>query len=105
MQIIKTKFTGLIFYKRDTFRDKRGYFRELFIEKDLKKKFVFDYYSLSKKNVLRGLHMQKKFQQGKYISVVKGKILDVVDVNELGDVMISQLSELFKNKKDRKSVV
>ena len=29
-------------------------------------------------NVLRGLHMQKKFQQGKYVSVIKGKILDVV---------------------------
>ena len=32
----------------------------------------------SKRNVLRGLHMQMKFQQGKYISVLKGKILDVV---------------------------
>ena len=34
--------------------------------------------SKSKKNVLRGLHMQKKNQQGKYISCLKGKILDVV---------------------------
>mgnify|MGYP000441893370 FL=1 len=77
MQIIKTKFTGLIFYKRETFRDKRGYFRELFIEKDLKKKFVFDYYSLSKKNVLRGIHLQLKKPQGKLITVLSGKIFDV----------------------------
>ena len=30
------------------------------------------------KNVLRGLHLQTKFSQGKYISVVKGEIFDVV---------------------------
>jgi len=77
LQIIKTKFTGLIFYKRETFRDKRGYFRELFIEKDLKKKFIFDYYSLSKKNVLRGIHLQLKKPQGKLITVLSGKIFDV----------------------------
>ena len=34
--------------------------------------------SKSKKNVLRGLHLQKKFGQDKFISVVKGKIFDVV---------------------------
>ena len=33
--------------------------------------------SKSKKNVLRGMHIQKKNQQGKYVSVIKGKILDV----------------------------
>ena len=31
-----------------------------------------------KKNVLRGLHLQTKFQQGKFVSVIKGKIFDVV---------------------------
>ena len=41
-------------------------------------KFKFQIISKSKKNVLRGLHMQKKNQQGKYLSVIKGKILDVV---------------------------
>ena len=34
--------------------------------------------SKSKKNVLRGMHLQTKNQQEKFISVVKGKILDVV---------------------------
>ena len=34
--------------------------------------------SVSKKNVIRGLHYQKKKNQGKFISVIKGKILDVV---------------------------
>ena len=57
---------------------KEGFFREIAIKKLIKKKFVFDVSSKSKRNVLRGLHMQMKFQQGKYISVLKGKILDVV---------------------------
>ena len=78
MQIIKTKFSGLIFYKRKTFKDNRGYFRELFLEKVLKKSFKFDYYSSSKKNVLRGIHLQLKKPQGKLITVISGKIFDVV---------------------------
>ncbi len=76
MPIIKTNFSGLIIYKRKTFIDKRGYFRELFLEKVLKKKFKFDYYSLSKKNVLRGMHLQLKKPQGKLITVLSGKIFD-----------------------------
>tara|TARA_B100001057_G_C22586213_1_gene847159 strand:- start:182 stop:700 length:519 start_codon:yes stop_codon:yes gene_type:complete len=78
MKIIKTKFKNLLVFKSKNFYDNRGYFRELAIEKIIKKKLIFTVVSKSKKNVLRGLHMQKKFQQGKYISCLKGKILDVV---------------------------
>ena len=78
MKIIKTKFKELIIYESKNFIDNRGYFRELTIEKIIKKKLVFTVVSKSKKNVLRGLHMQKNNMQGKYLSVVKGKILDVV---------------------------
>ncbi len=78
MKIKKTIFKNLLVFKSKNFYDKRGLFRELSLEKVIKEKFVFTVVSKSKKNVLRGLHMQKKFQQGKYISVLKGKILDVV---------------------------
>ncbi len=78
MKITKTKFKNLLIYKGINFLDKRGEFRELIIQKKLKKKILFTVYSKSKKNVLRGLHMQKKRMQGKFISVIKGKILDVV---------------------------
>ena len=77
MQLIKTKFKGLIIYKRSSYNDSRGYFRELFLEKVIKKKFVFDYFSLSKKNVLRGLHLQSQKPQGKLITVLSGKIFDI----------------------------
>ena len=78
MKIKQTKFKDLLVFSSKNFHDKRGFFRELAIQKLIKKKLVFTVVSKSKKNVLRGLHMQKKNKQGKYISVIKGKILDVV---------------------------
>ena len=78
MKVIKTNFKGLVIIKSKNIIDKRGYFREVFVEKYIKNKLIFTIVSKSKKNVLRGLHMQKIHPQGKYVSVVKGKILDVV---------------------------
>ena len=78
MKILKTKFKNLLVFKSKNFFDNRGHFRELALEKKIKKKLIFTVMSKSNKNVLRGLHMQKKFKQGKYISCLKGEILDVV---------------------------
>ena len=78
MKILKTKFKNLLVFKSKNFFDNRGYFRELALEKKIKKKLIFTVMSKSKKNVLRGLHMQKRLKQGKYISCLKGEILDVV---------------------------
>lgn len=78
MKIYKTKFKDLKIIQSKTYFDKRGEFKEVFKENLLKKKFVFTCYSKSKKNVLRGLHLQTQRPQAKYISVLKGKILDVV---------------------------
>jgi len=77
MKIIKTKIKDLLIIKKDTFKDKRGFLRELFKEKIIKKKFVFEVLSKSNKNVIRGLHLQKSYSQGKYVTVLKGKIFDV----------------------------
>ena len=73
----KTKFKNLIILKGLKHQDKRGYLRELVLEKLIKKKFKFQILSVSKKNVLRGLHFQIKKPQGKLISVLKGEIFDV----------------------------
>ena len=78
LKIKKNKFKGLLFIERKLYKDKRGYLRELLVQKQIKKKFKFHIVSKSKKNVLRGLHFQFKKPQGKYISVVKGKIYDVI---------------------------
>ena len=79
MKIISTKFSGLKIIQSKSYRDSRGFFKEDFKKKFFKdKKFVFGCTSSSKKNVLRGLHLQTKFPQGKYVSVLKGSIIDVV---------------------------
>ena len=89
MKIINTKFAGLKVIQNFTFPDKRGYFRELISEKEIKKKFLFNVMSFSKKNVLRGMHLQTKNAQGKYVSVIKGEIFDVV-------VDLRKNSKMFK---------
>jgi dTDP-4-dehydrorhamnose 3,5-epimerase len=78
MKIIKTKIKDLILLKTDVHKDNRGFFKEVEKNRILKKKFVFDCFSYSKKNTLRGLHLQTNKSQAKIITVVQGKILDVV---------------------------
>ena len=78
MIIKKTKFKDLLIIKQKNNFDNRGNLRETFNKKVLKKEFIFEYCTTSKKNVLRGFHFQTKFKQSKYVNVVKGKILDVV---------------------------
>ena len=78
MKIIKTKIKGLVLLKSKIFKDKRGFFKEVEKKNILKKNFIFDCFSYSKKNTLRGLHLQTKKSQAKIITVVYGSILDVV---------------------------
>ena len=78
MKLIKTKIKDLLIIKTDIYKDHRGFFKEIEKFKILKKKFIFDCLSFSKKNTLRGLHLQKKKPQAKIITVAQGKILDVV---------------------------
>ena len=78
MKIIKTKIKDLVLLKTNIYKDNRGFFKEVEKNKILKKKFIFDCFSYSKKNTLRGLHLQTNKSQAKIITVVQGKILDVV---------------------------
>ena len=79
MRFHKTKFKGLEVIEGKIFYDPRGYFREVYEKKKLKKhRPIFWCMSKSKKNVLRGLHLQTKKMQEKFVSVIKGRILDVV---------------------------
>ena len=78
MKIKKTKFKGLLIVSQKNNTDTRGSLRETFNDKIIKKKFIFEYCTTSKKNVLRGFHFQSKNKQSKFVNVLKGKILDVV---------------------------
>ena len=62
--------------------DARGYFMETYNQKDMEEAglhmiFVQDNQSYSTKGVLRGLHFQKEFPQGKLVRVIKGSVYDV----------------------------
>ena len=64
------------------FKDERGYFVETYNQNDMKEAgldmvFVQDNQSMSTRGVLRGLHFQKQFPQGKLVRVVRGKVFDV----------------------------
>ena len=79
MRVINTKFQGLKIIQQKNYGDSRGFLRETFRKKIIKwDELIFDYATTSKKNVLRGFHFQYKFKQAKFVSVLKGKILDCV---------------------------
>ena len=77
---------GLFEIQPKVFGDARGYFFEVYSEKDffdagLTMKFVQDNQSSSSKGVLRGLHFQTHHPQGKLVRAVSGKVYDVaVDI-------------------------
>ncbi len=82
-KIEKTFIKDLLVIKSKIFRDRRGFFQEIYNKKSFEnlgiiEEFVQDNYSYSQKGVLRGLHFQKKNPQTKIIKVTRGKIYDVV---------------------------
>ena len=77
MKIKNVNITGLKIIETKMFFDNRGFFKEVFRNNLIKKNFKFDVMSSSKKNVIRGLHIQTKKPQAKVITVVSGKIMDV----------------------------
>ena len=77
MKKINTKFKGLFIVNTRIFRDNRGWLKEEFKKNFIKKNLVFTLVSSSKKNVLRGLHIQTNKPQDKFLSVLKGRVLDI----------------------------
>ncbi len=84
MEIIKTRFEGLFVLQTVNFQDNRGGFQKLFNfdffkENGLDYDFKEFYYSVNKKNVVRGMHFQTPpFDHTKLVYVSKGRIKDVV---------------------------
>ena len=96
------KFKELIIVNNQSYKDKRGYFKEVLIEKKIKKRFPFLVMSYSKKNVLRGLHLQTFNSQGKYVSVLKGKIFDVcVDLRKKSKTFGKYFSVVLSEKNSK----
>ena len=73
---------GLYVIEPTVFKDERGYFMETYNQNDfheagLDMVFVQDNQSMSVKGVLRGLHYQKQYPQGKLVSAVRGTVFDL----------------------------
>jgi dTDP-4-dehydrorhamnose 3,5-epimerase len=88
MKYYTVNIPGVIVFEPKVFGDSRGYFFESFKEKlyqdaGIRETFVQDNFSSSTQNVLRGLHYQLQHPQGKLVTVIEGKVLDVmVDVRQ-----------------------
>lgn len=89
--VTKCPIEGLYIIEPAVFGDSRGYFTETYNSRDMAEAglnmvFVQDNQSMSVKGVLRGLHFQKEFPQGKLVRVIKGKVFDVaVDLRKGSD--------------------
>ncbi len=82
IKVTKVPIEGLYIIEPAVHGDSRGYFMETYNKRDMEEaglnlNFVQDNQSMSVKGVLRGLHFQKQFPQGKLVRVIKGKVFDV----------------------------
>ena len=83
MKVIRTPLDGFLAIQPDVYGDGRGFFLETYQEaryqqEGITDKFVQDNHSRSSKGVLRGMHFQVKRPQAQIVTVMSGKILDVV---------------------------
>ena len=82
IKVTKCPIEGLYIIEPTVHGDNRGYFMETYNQRDMQENglnmvFVQDNQSMSVKGVLRGLHFQKEFPQGKLVRVIKGSVYDV----------------------------
>lgn len=84
MQVKETGIEGLVEIIPTVYHDERGWFYEFYKDDTFKKNgihytFLQENQSFSQKGVVRGLHMQlAPHAQAKLVSVIKGKVMDVV---------------------------
>lgn len=82
IQVTKCPIEGLYIIEPKVHGDSRGYFMETYNQNDMREAgldmvFVQDNQSMSVKGVLRGLHYQINYPQGKLVRVIKGRVFDV----------------------------
>jgi len=82
IKVTTCEIEGLCIIEPTVYGDERGYFMETYNQNDmaaagLKMTFVQDNQSMSTRGVLRGLHFQKQYPQGKLVRVIQGEVFDV----------------------------
>jgi len=89
MKVITTQLPGVVLIEPKVFGDARGFFLETFNAQryaemaGIEAIFVQDNQSFSAQGVLRGLHFQRQYPQGKLVYVTSGSVFDVaVDIRK-----------------------
>ena len=111
MQFLPTKIPDVILVEIPKFGDQRGFFMETYQAKKFNDggivvKFVQDNHTSSQKNILRGLHYQLKFPQGKLIRCIQGEILDIaVDIRKSSSTFGEWVGEILSSENSRQLYV
>ena len=91
----RTRLPGVVLIQTPVYRDPRGYFLEVwkqpkYADAGIPERFAQDNLSFSTQGVIRGLHYQNPFPQGKLVCVLQGTIYDVVVDVRLGSPTFGQ---------------
>jgi dTDP-4-dehydrorhamnose 3,5-epimerase len=108
MKVIPLDIPDVLLIEPKIFWDERGFFFESFNHSEFEEavgrrvQFVQDNHSMSVKNVLRGLHYQEEYPQGKLVRVTQGEVFDVsVDIRPKSSTFGKWISQILsaENKK------
>ena len=108
IKVTECPIKGLYIIEPTVHGDERGYFVETYNKKDMEgagltMDFVQDNQSCSVKGVLRGLHYQKQYPQGKLVRVIKGRVFDVAVDLRSGSETFGQWYGIWIERKKTKS--
>ena len=109
MKVEKTTIPDVLILTPKVFGDERGFFLEsynknIFKDAGIPLEFVQDNHSKSYQGVIRGLHFQKKYPQGKLIRCIQGEILDIVVDIRIGSPTFGHTLNVKLNQENKKQV-
>lgn len=107
MKYEKLAIPEVVLLTPQVFGDERGFFMETFRQSDFEAhcgdyQFVQDNHSKSKQGILRGLHCQYKYPQGKLVRVTRGEVFDVVVDLRRGSATFGRWIGVFLNEHNKK---
>lgn len=109
MIVEKTEIPGVVIVTPQIFGDERGFFMESYNQKRFQENgipefFVQDNHSRSRRGVVRGLHFQKNFPQGKLVRCIRGDILDVILDIRIGSPTFGKVITIPLTEENKKQV-
>ncbi|MDO5131389.1 MAG: dTDP-4-dehydrorhamnose 3,5-epimerase [Eubacteriales bacterium] len=107
IKVSETGIDGLLVIEPTIHGDERGYFMETYNLRDMQEAgldmvFVQDNQSMSVRGVLRGLHFQKQFPQGKLVRVLRGEVYDVAVDLRKGSATFGKWHGVILSEKNKK---